>query len=100
MNKEERDPVVLSWPEAGVTNSIVVSPGSDIILEGNFAEAVASRHGTDLEFAFDKGGTGVLVNFFTMPTGASVILQLPDGTQVSAIEMARALEQQGLQTGP
>ncbi len=87
MNKKKSDPIVLSQPETGVVHSIVVTPGSDIVVEGDFDEATTSRQGVDLKFVFDKGGTDILVDFFTTPPDSSVILQLPDGVRVSVTDI-------------
>lgn len=99
MNREERESIVITQPETGVTYSIVVESGSNIILEGDFAESTATRQGVDLEFSFSQGGTVTLVNFFTVQPDSSVILQQPDGAQVSAMEALKAMTMD-FQTGP
>lgn len=99
MSREERESIVITQPEAGVIYSIVVEPDSNILLKGDFSESTATRQGVDLEFSFAHGGTVTLVNFFAVPPDSSVILQQPDGAQISAMEALKAMAMD-FQTGP
>lgn len=86
------DTLNLHKPHAGQTTTIATPSNANIALDFAPAEATLSRHGDNLVFTFEHGGTIELSNFYGTVTQQSLPDFVIEGQHVAGADFFAALE--------